>query len=977
MKRKNLHLGLVLITISLGLFAMSFSSFTNGKNAAVIGGDESSVVAKIKSSSDYLAMLRANQSSGVITHDDYSKVQEQLASFAASRVDSPINWSQLGPDNFGGRTRALLFDNQNADATVLYGAGITGGIWKTVNTGVTWKKVNKNSSNLNVSCMAQNMDGHIYVGTGEMFDAEMYSGLDEMGYTTGFVGQGIFKSTDGDNFQLLTSTAPTFNDINSDWAFINELAVNSNGALFAATNTGLKYSNDDGASWVTVSDTGGTALTANALDVKVSSTGSVIAAVGNECYLSQNGNVNSFVLKSTGDSISLPLAVDVRRIEFAFAPSDVNIIYASVVDKFGSVYNIYLSEDQGATWRVILPGTPAVVIFNGLGIYDNVIQVFPTDPGRVLLGGADLWQGRKIQETGFYSWVRVSESFTNPFSPSYLHLSQHAVAFRPGYNDTFFVGNDGGISIGSVTGEDYRFEGSNRNYITTQFYNIAPSGRENYVLGGAQGNGSILISGEGNTNLQGETVFGGNGGACALSLIDKNVMVVSSAGASFQRSENAGFTFSNQFLGDFSPSTSFFNTPIALWESFDNPNSRDSMYYHARTAIAGGTRVQVMSENSGQPFYYTTPLDVDLKFGDSINVCDVVSSRLFIASDNIVGMTKDLHRFDTMPEWFTIANTSVNFIGDPQCVAYSSDANHLFVGMRDGRVYRISNLALAYDYEHADVNSTSCIVSTQEIPLVIPGTTTPITQVVTSIAVDQENPNNIIVTLGNYGNAHYVLMSENALDEFPVFASKQGNLPQMPVYSSLLEMSDPNLAIIGTEHGIFINENIHSTSSQWIKQDSMMGSVPVFQLQQQTVSKMADTVILVNGNETIEIVYPGTNNYGIIYAATFGRGLMRSNTFRKPVAIQENEPNPIAVESLRIYPNPVVSNATIELDVAKAGIIDISIYDLMGRQVGYHSESVTKGHNKLSLNLTGLPTGSYVISAITGDKRYSQKFIVN
>lgn len=977
MKRKNLPLGLALITIALGLFAMSFSSFTNGKNAAVIGGDEQSVVTRIKSASDYLAMLRTNQSSGIINPSDYKKVQEQLAAFSSDRVEAPMKWTQLGPDNFGGRTRALLFDNQSADATVIYAAGVTGGVWKSVNTGVTWLKVNQASHNLNVSCMAQNATGHIYVGTGELFNTEMYSGLEEMGYSTGFMGTGIFKSTDGDNFQLLASTAPTFNDVNSDWAFINELAVNSTGAIFAATNTGLKYSNDEGASWTAVTDTGGTALLENAFDVKVSANGSVIAAVGNKCYLSQNGDINSFVLKSTGDSVSLPLATDVRRIEFAFAPSDPNIVYASVVDKFGSVYNIYLSEDQGATWRIILPGTTAVVIFSGTGVYNNVIEVFPTDPGRVLLGGDDLWEGRKIQETGLYSWVKISESFSGTFNPLYLHESQHAICFRPGYNTTFFVGNDGGAAIGSVTGDEYRFEVSNRNYFTTQFYNIASSGLENYVLGGAQGNGSILISGTGNTNLQGETVWGGDGGACALSLIDKNVMVVSSTGANFQRSEDAGFTYSNQFLGDFSPSGDFFNTPMALWENFNNPNSRDSLYYHARDIIPGGTRIQVLSRNSGQPFYYTTPIDVDLMPGDSIQVCDVVSSRLFIASDNLVGMTKDLHLFAQQPEWFTIADATVGFIGDPQCVAYSSDANHLFVGMRDGRVYRISNLALAYDYERADVNSSSCIVSTQEIPLFIPGTTTPITQVVTSIAVDQQNPNIVLVTLGNYGNTEYVLMTENALDEYPVFTSKQGNLPQMPVYSSLLEMSNPDLAIIGTEHGIFINENIHGSSAQWVKQDSMMGSVPVFQLQQQTVPKVADTVVLVNGSEVTTIYYPGTNNYGIIYAATFGRGLMRTNTFRKPVAIEENESNHVAVEALKIYPNPVITDVTVEFDAQMAGNIEIGLYDLMGRQVGYHTESVNKGINTITLNLDGLTPGIYVVSALNGNRRYSQKFIVN
>jgi hypothetical protein len=979
MKRKNLPLILVLITIVLGVISLGFVNFKSGAYASYFNGDEGTVVSSIKTSSDYLAMIRTNQASGVITPEDYNKVQKQLQVFNSERATSELKWSQLGPDNFGGSTRAVIFDNKTANATVLYAGGVTGGLWKSVNSGITWLKVNESTYNLNVSCMAQDAEGSIYVGTGELFNSQLYSALDEMGYTSGFMGQGIFKSTDGENFQLLPSTAPTYNYIESDWAFINELGINpeTNG-VFAATNTGLKYSADKGQTWVTVKDTAGTELVENAYDVQVSSSGSVIAAIGNKCYVSLDGSIDAFMFKSTGDSVSLPVANDVRRIEFAYAPSDPNIVYASVVNKFGSNYGIYVSVDKGDTWRVILPSSNAIVIFNGMGIYDNIIKVFPNNAGKVLLGGVDLWEGTKVQETGFYSWVKVSESFSNSFNPSYLHSSQHAIAFRPGTNNSFFVANDGGVYIGSVSSNEYSFETSNRNYFTTQFYNVAPSGHENYVLGGVQGNGSILITGQGNTTKQGEMVLGGDGGACALSLINKDVMVVSSVNGTFFRSEDAGVTYSNQFIDGISLSTTSFNTPLALWESFDNSSSRDSLMYFARDTITGGTRIQVLSNNSRQPFYYTTPNDVNLYPGDSIKVCDVVSSRLFIASNNIVGMTKELHLFAKDPEWFVIANATVsNFIGEPQCLAYSSDANHLFVGMRDGRIYRISNLALAYNYARADVNSSECIVATQEIPLYIPGTSTPITQVVTSISVDQSNPNNIMVTLGNYGNETYVLYSENALDQVPVFTSKQGNLPQMPVYTSILEMTNTDMAIIGTEHGIFVNENIHSTSAQWMKQDSLMGSVPVFQLQQQTVSKVRDTVYLINGSDSTMVVYPGTNNYGIIYSATYGRGLFRSNTYRKPVGIEEHDINTISqIRSLKLYPNPVSTQATIELAVEQSADIMLTIYDIAGRKVGQQLVSVQKGDNKILLKTDNLKSGAYVITATAGSARYSQKFIV-
>lgn len=991
MKRKNLPLSLALISIVLGGMALGFSNNRSESKYLSRLTESESLVYGIKPSVEYLALIRNNQTTGVIAPEYLNRVNNQLEDFDNSRSSDDLTWRQLGPDNFGGRTRAIMFDNQDQSVKTLYAAGVTGGIWKSENLGISWHKTNGTHFNLNVSCMKQDANGTIYVGTGESFAAETMSGLEEMGFTGGFMGQGIFKSTDGDNFTLIPSTQPQFNDENSDWAFVNELAVDlNNGRLYAATNSGLKYSNDGGDSWSVAKDTSGAELIMNSMDVQVASDGAIVACVDNFGYISPTGAVDAFVTRSTGDSVSLP-ANGVSRIEFAFAPSDPNVLYASVIGTYGSLYNVYRSDDKGLNWRIIQPGSPAVPIFVGQGVYDNALTVFPENPDKVILGGINAWEGTKVQETGYFSWKSISTAFVPPYFPNYLHVDHHTYVFRPGTNNTFFIGTDGGVAIGTVSEGEYAFERSNRSYFTTQFYNIGPSGIENYVLGGAQGNGTILITGDGNTTKQGEEILFGDGGACVVSLINKEVLVASASGAVLLRSEDGGANYSTptQFVGDYPDDDpnkyldinldgDFFNTPMALWESFNNENSRDSLWYFAKDTIVGGTNIQVLSNNSGQPFYYTTPSDVTLLPGDSIIVKDVVSSRYFIASSDVVYMTNELHLFNKRPKWFEISNTSVGFNGASQCISYSSDANHAFVGTREGKLFRISNLALAYDSVHADVNSAECIVATQEIPLFIPGTSNPITQVITSIAIDPDNPANVMITLGNYGNDYYVLYSENALDEVPVFSSRQGNLPQMPVYSSLIEMSDTDMGIIGTEHGIFVTENIHADSPVWVRQDSLMGSVPVFQLQQQTVSKTPDEVLLINGKDTTILEYPGTNNYGIIYAATFGRGLLRCNAFIKPVGLEEiySDQNS-GVLDLIIYPNPVTTYATIELEAFSNSDANIFVYDLAGRRALSVTNSVQKGMNKINLDLSSLNSGTYIIQVVIGSNVYSQKFITN
>ena len=976
MKRKNLPLSLALISIVLGVVVLVFSNNRSKYEYSPKLSESESVVYGTKPSMEYLSLIRNNQITGLINPLDVSKVQSQLNDFSKSRSIVDLTWRQLGPDNFGGRTRAIIFDNQDAEAKTVYAAGVNGGVWKSENVGISWHKINESGYNLNVSCMKQDADGTIYAGTGESFDVGSFTGLGEIGFTGGFMGQGIFKSTNGDDFTLIASTEPQFNEYDSDWAFVNELAVDQNtGRIFAATNSGLKYSDNGGDSWLVAKDTSGAELSLNSLDVQVASDGAVVACVDNFCYISPSGVADAFVTRSTGDSISLP-AEGVARIEFAFAPTDANVLYASVVNSQGLLYNVYLSEDQGVSWRIVLPGSPTIPVFLGLGVYDNALTVFPENPYMVLLGGIDAWLGNKVQETGFYSWESISSGFLPSYFSRYLPLEHHTYVFRPGSNNDFFIGSDGGIAIGTVNSTDTAFETSNRSYFTTQFYSIAPSGVENYVLGGAQGNGSILITGTGNTTKQGEMILGGTGSACVVSIINKDVLVASAGGATLLRSEDAGDNYSTQFVGGLNLDEDSFYTPMALWENFDNPNSRDSLWYFNKDTlhpIVSGTKLQVRSNNSGQPFYYTLPSGVEILPGDSLLVRDVVSSRYFIASADEVYMTNELHYFGKTPEWFEISNTNVGFIGSSQCIAYSSDANHLFVGTREGKLYRISNLALAYNYDRADVNSPECIVSTQEIPLDNPNG-----QVVTSVSVDPDNPSNVMITLGNYGNDNYVFYSNNALDEFPVFSSRQGNLPQMPVYSSVIEMTNTDMGIIGTEHGIFVTEDITASPTVWMRQDSLMGSVPVFQLQQQIVSKMSDTVVLINGNEITKIPYQGTDNYGVIYAATYGRGLLRCNIFEKPVGIEETYPEQISkVRDLRIYPNPVTTYATIELESSSNSNASIFVYDLSGRKALSLTKNVKKGINKIDLNLVGLNNGSYIIKVIIGFDIYSQKFIAN
>ena len=125
-----------------------------------------------------------------------------------------------------------------------------------------------------------------------------------------------------------------------------------------------------------------------------------------------------------------------------------------------------------------------------------------------------------------------------------------------------------------------------------------------------------------------------------------------------------------------------------------------------------------------------------------------------------------------------INDDDATYLGDPLSMAVTPDGDKVFVGFKDGKVCRIDNINSVVDASTGCLDSVQCIVTTTFFEAFANNG-----QCVTSIAVDPQNINNVVVTLGNYGNDNYVYYSNNALSDNPTFVSKQGNLPKMPIYS--------------------------------------------------------------------------------------------------------------------------------------------------------------------------------------------------
>jgi photosystem II stability/assembly factor-like uncharacterized protein len=113
-----------------------------------------------------------------------------VSGFAFSQQLDPnlyngLRWRMIGPHRGG---RAIAVSGIDSQPNVYYFGGVGGGVWKTMNGGITWQPIfdSQPIASIGAIAVAQSNPSVIYAGTGE---ADFRSDLT--------YGNGVYKSTDG------------------------------------------------------------------------------------------------------------------------------------------------------------------------------------------------------------------------------------------------------------------------------------------------------------------------------------------------------------------------------------------------------------------------------------------------------------------------------------------------------------------------------------------------------------------------------------------------------------------------------------------------------------------------------------------------------------------------------------------------------------------------------------------------------------
>lgn len=729
-----------------------------------------------------------NPSTGRTHPENLAEIQRNFRNYRKSPGDKNSSWVERGPNNVGGRTRAILFDpNDNTNKRVFAG-GVSGGLW--VNNDISdinssWQKVGI-PENLAITCIVVDPKNSqiMYLGTGESYTSDNGA------------GNGVWKSTDGG--ATWTNVFSESSDdirlrlfyINTIAAWVNpstnltEILIGVAGAYYRSSQqflgsdkTGLYKTSNGGATWDKISlDTpNSTPYEPNNIEVAadntiwMSSTRNVFGHGGGTIFSSTDGQ--SFVVKHTISNArrtEISLSKTNKDKVFVLAEGDdtTPIIMKKTEDSFATSSNMSLPDDADNDITI-------ADFTRGQAFYDLVIETDPNNDQILYAGGIDLFRSTDAGTT----WVQMSKWSNNNalelLKIPVVHADQHALVFHPTDPNKAVIGNDGGVYYASslsnavVSSDANNFiEPRNLNYNTMQFYNgaIGQTETEDVLLAGSQDNGTQFISNAtmNSTNSSVE-VFGGDG---AYSFIDKD--------------------------GEYMIVSYTYNSKARLNLPYDD------------------TGINLDNDQNTGSFINAQALDDNL---------DILFSNGSFSGNNTTAAYDSIVRYSGLKDGEVlvkdkIGNQALNSTTTALKVSpFTTTSTKLFLGLQNGRVLKVEN---------ANADTQTWNIISFGIGLIFGGSVSDINF--------GKNENEILVTFHNYGIKNIWYTEDGGV----TWTSKDGDLPDLPVKAIMMNPLDNNEVIIGTELGIWRTENFKDFAPNWVQSQNGMSNVKVTSLELRT-----------------------------------------------------------------------------------------------------------------------------------------------
>lgn len=408
----------------------------------------------------------------VLLNDARAQKKENIKidTLLSEKTFSDLKFRSIGPAFMSGRIADIAIHPDNPN--IWYIAVGSGGVWKTENSGISWKPLFDKQSVYSIGCITidPNNSHTIWVGTGENVG----------GRHVGF-GDGIYRSLDDGNTweNMGLKKSEHISKIIIHPENQNIIWVASQGPLWSkGGERGFFKSIDGGKTWKqTLGDIDWTGVTDIAIDP---SEPKVLYAVTWQRHRTvaayMGGGPETAIYRSDdgGDtwkklSNGLPKS-SMGKIGLAISPQQNEVIYAAIeLDRRKGAF--YKSTNRGESWV-----KQSETVSGGTGPhYYQELYASPHQFDLVYLADVRF----QVSDDGGKTFRRMKEEFK--------HSDNHALAFKKNDPNYLLVGTDGGLYESFDLEQNWRFI---NNLPVTQFYKIALDDSKPFymVYGGTQDN---------------------------------------------------------------------------------------------------------------------------------------------------------------------------------------------------------------------------------------------------------------------------------------------------------------------------------------------------------------------------------------------------------------------------------------------------------------------------------------------------------
>ena len=836
----------------------------------------------------------------------------------------------IGPSVVTGRVADFDVDPKNP--SVYWVATAAGGLWKSVNRGVTFTPVFDRGGSFNLCCVKVDPKNSnvIWLGTGENSNPR-----------SSMFGDGIYKSTDGGETWARSGLASSehLGNIQIDPRDSNVVYVTSQGPLWSSGgDRGVYKTTDGGKTWSAIltvgADTGANELVIDPHnpDILYASMWQRRRATGQFV----GGGPESGIFKSTNAgktwtklTTGLPKG-DMGRINLAADGKVKPTRVYAMIEALAPERGFYRSDDAGATWARVgkrAPGTgrgggaaepeeidqepapqeagqeaPSDWFMNADPGYYNEFFVDPIRPDTVWAMSTNL------------EWSQDGGKTWRTFPLQGVHVDHHVIWPNPSDRNHIVLGNDGGLYESWDEGKTWRHFTS---LPVTQFYRVSVDNMLPFynVCGGSQDNGSVCGPHRTQHSVGIRTSDwyrsgGGDGFTTRSDPSDPDITYATSQNGNVQRLDLR----TGQSVG--------------IRPRAGGPGGGGDAPAGGR-GRAGGERANwdapyIVSPHSptrlywGSNFLYRTD-----DRGDSWNrVSTDLSRNLDPVEVPIMGKNWDPK---TTVSWNRATTALSNIVSIDESPLLEG---LLYIGTDDG-LLQVSE----------DAGKTWRRV--ESFPGVPPGS------YVTDVAASPRDSNVVFVALNNWQRGDYKPYLLRSSDRGRTFTSIAGNLPaRHPVWAVNADHVNGDLIFAGTEFALFFTVD---GGQRWVQ---LRGGLPVAQIRDMDIQRRETDLVLGTFGRSFYVL----DDYSAlreVSAQTLGeeaRLFPLRHAYQYPVLGQQR-----AVESNWTTDNPpygAMFTYHVRQDLPADARLVIRINDSNGRRVRQMEINKAAGVRRVAWNLT-------------------------